>query len=396
MFTQGQSVCHICKSTLLEISDFSIFSQVTSDCRLWKKSGHLAVCNTCGIVQKPVNKISLQDVGVIYSEYEVYSQSGGIDQSTFDPLSGYVTSRSMKLVEWLITHYNISVGGRILDIGCGNGAFLHAFASSCPGWLITGLDLDDRSRAILEKIPGFEALHIGFVNGFAQHFDIISLIHTLEHIPDPINFLGEVKNKLLPGGVLLIETPNLTTSPFDILIADHCSHFTANALKYILEQALFDVIFMQEDYIDKEVTVLAQAKDFGRDMISRENTKNKFIIDVTETTDIVFMHINYLKSLCELANSICGEIGIFGTSIAGTWLAGCVIDKVKFFVDEDINQQGRYHLGKPIISPSSTKRGDLVMLPFSPDTALKIARRLSHCNCCFVLPPLHKPSSQVF
>ena len=46
-----------------------------------------------------------------------------------------------------------------------------------------------------------------------------------------------------------------------------------------------------------------------------------------------------------------GEFGIFGTSVAATWLASGLGDAVKFLVDEDPVRDGRLHLGRPIPRP---------------------------------------------
>jgi hypothetical protein len=43
--------------------------------------------------------------------------------------------------------------------------------------------------------------------------------------------------------------------------------------------------------------------------------------------------------------------GIFGTSIAGTWLYGELGDRTSFFVDEDPARAGKAHLGVRIIAP---------------------------------------------
>ena len=78
----------------------------------------------------------------------------------------------------------------------------------------------------MESIPGVIALHTGPLTDLRLRFDLVVMVHALEHIPRLIEFLSALKNLLTPTGLLLIEVPDLDKSPFDILIADYCTHFS--------------------------------------------------------------------------------------------------------------------------------------------------------------------------
>ncbi|OSO97103.1 hypothetical protein B7O87_01085 [Cylindrospermopsis raciborskii CENA303] len=377
-----ESNCHICGGNLSHIASFSNFLQVTSDCRPWKTGGSLVLCQSCGTVQKPVTEIYLKEAEIIYAQYEIYSQSGGVEQSAFDSITGAAKSRSTKLVEWLTTNWNLPSTGKLLDIGCGNGAFLRAFGSTYPKWLMTGLELNDRNREVVEAISGVQSLHVGSIESLQDKFNVISLIHALEHIPDPSSFLHGLKEKLLPGGILLIEVPNLRTSPFDILIADHCTHFTSTILSKVVDRANFSVIRLDQDYIPKELTVAIEVKNGSGFSLEPQSDDNQEYTQNTHT--LLHQHINYLQSLLDLAKSVPGNVGILGTSIAGTWLAESLHNKVKFFLDEDPSRIGRYHLKRPIISPDAVEDGYPVLVPLPHAIAVKVAKRLSHLNCNFL------------
>ena len=381
---RGKYECHTCGGVLSYIAHFPTFLQVTSDCRPWKLQGNLAVCQVCGTVQKPVTEIWLAEADAIYGGYEIYSQSGGVEQSSFDQLTGAAQSRSAKLVDWLTRGGYIPPEGKLLDIGCGNGAFLRTFGSVYPNWSMTGLELNDRNRSVVEAIPGVERLHVGPIESLSGQFNLITLIHALEHIPNPARFLSSLREKLLPGGILLIEVPNLNTSPFDILIADHCSHFTADTLVKVIEQTPFTVIHLEEDYVPRELTVAIKAREIVIDS-ALEPEQQKSNSDTFQNLHTITAHLDYLQSLLNLAKSVSGPIGIFGTSIAGTWLAGSIQDQVAFFVDEDPNRIGRYHLNKPIVAPDEIKDGSRVLIPLPPTISIKVAHRLSHLNCEFLV-----------
>lgn len=385
---RSKSNCHTCGGELSYIAGFPTFLQVTSDCRPWKPQGNLAICQICGTVQKPVTEIWLAEADAIYGGYEIYSQSGGVEQSSFDQLTGAAQSRSAKLVDWLIRGYYILPEGKLLDIGCGNGAFLRAFGSVYPSWSMTGLELNDRNRSVVEAIPGVERLHVGPIESLSGQFNLITLIHALEHIPNPARFLSSLREKLLPGGILLIEVPNLNTSPFDILIADHCSHFTGDTLVKVIEQTPFTVIHLEEDYVPRELTVAIKAREIVIDSaleLEQQKSNSDTVSGTFQNLHTITAHLDYLQSLLNLAKSVSGPIGIFGTSIAGTWLAGSIQDQVAFFVDEDPNRIGRYHLNKPIVAPDEIKNGSRVLIPLPPAISINVANRLSHLNCEFLV-----------
>lgn len=377
--------CHVCGGKLSCIAGFPAFLQIASGCRPWKTQGDLAVCQICGTVQKPLTEAWLAEADTIYADYEIYSQSGGVEQGAFDQLAGAAQPRSAKLVNWLTRSGYIPPQGQLLDVGCGNGAFLRAFGAVYPAWSMTGLELNDHNRSVVEAVPGVKSFHVGSIESVPGQFNLITLIHVLEHIPSPARFLHALKEKLLPGGILLIETPNLNTSPFDILVAEHCTHFTASTLLKVIEQTPFTVIQLEEDYVPKELTVAIQHEK-AVIASAAEPPKKDRDSDGVQNLHTLTTHLDYLQSLLDLASSVPGQVGIFGTSIAGTWLAESVPDKVAFFVDEDPNRIGRYHLNKPIVSPNGVKDGSKVLVPLPPEIAINLIHRLSHLGCEFLVP----------
>jgi hypothetical protein len=81
-----------------------------------------------------------------------------------------------------------------------------------------------------------------------------------------------------------------------------------------------------------------------------------------------------------------GPVGLFGTSIAGTWLAAEAGDAVAFFVDEDPNRVGRSYLGKPVHAPADVPAGSRVFVGLPPAVAAGICTRLARPGVAF-LPP---------
>ena len=137
--------------------------------------------------------------------------------------------------------------GRVLDIGCGSGQFLARLARSgcqCHG---TELSAETGRRAAL--VPGLE-LHLGALEASTYApgaFDLISIWHVLEHLPDPDSVLGYCHRWLVPGGALLIAVPNAGSwqaalfggSWFHLDPPRHLHHFNRESLGVMLGAAGF-------------------------------------------------------------------------------------------------------------------------------------------------------------
>lgn len=99
-------------------------------------------------------------------------------------------------------------GGRLLDVGCGDGSFL-SLARGC-GWDVVGLDPDPKAAANAAK-QGL-TVHEGgieYFEGKSELFDVITLNHVIEHVYEPVKVLETCHALLKPGGQLWLETPNI-------------------------------------------------------------------------------------------------------------------------------------------------------------------------------------------
>jgi SAM-dependent methyltransferase len=381
--------CHICGGRLSALPEFATLVQVTSDCRPWRAGGTLASCESCGAVQKPATPAWLDEARAIYAEYAVYSQGGGAEQSAFDPDSGANTARSNRIVEWLAQTGHLPATGTMLDVGCGNGAFLRAFSQQHPQWRMAGLELGEQNRAVIEAIPGVTQLYVGSIDQVAERFDLIVLIHALEHIPQPARYLELLASRLKPGGILLIEVPDLATSPFDILIADHTTHFTVDVLEQVVADAGFDPLAVRSGYVPKELSLIARhapdaaARPRPRPVLQPLSPSQPF----GEPRDAAHTHIAWLHSMLGQTRDVTGVCGIFGTSISATWLAASLAGRASFFVDEDRNRIGRTHMDRPIYAPLNAPDDATIFVPLRTDIASAIARRFEGVASRFVLPP---------
>lgn len=124
------------------------------------------------------------------------------------------------LVEKVVDHYRCGRArlickwsggkGNILDVGCGNGRVLHHL-HQMGDFRLFGTEMPGNSA---ERAKQYKEIHL-FTGAFADAdfqpdtFDVISLFHVYEHLPDPSAALEKMDRLLKPGGILILSFPNI-------------------------------------------------------------------------------------------------------------------------------------------------------------------------------------------
>ena len=191
----------------------------------------------------------------------------------------------------------------------------------------------------------------------SQKFDLVTLIHSLEHFTDPLSMLRKLQEKIAPGGRLFIQVNNVERTPFDLVVADHLCHFTPRSLAYLAARASLGIEAVSTEWVNKEISLLAVANPQTRE--PAHDDPRQMILKLEGD-------VAWLQSMLKYAreSAVSGKFGIFGTSVAATWLASGLGDAVGFFVDEDPAREGRLHLDRPILRPAQVPPGAIVYLAF--------------------------------
>jgi 2-polyprenyl-3-methyl-5-hydroxy-6-metoxy-1,4-benzoquinol methylase len=366
------------KSALDFIPEYAKLPRATSDSRPWRAGGQLAVCTHCGAIQKIPDAKWIDEIGRIYNGYDIYHQSAGSEQLIFAG-GGEAEPRSKRLVDYLVREAAVPSAGKLLDIGCGNGAALSNFSKALPGWALHGAELNDSTIASLRTIPGFVALHTGRLDDIDERFSLISLIHTLEHVLAPAERLKEAASLLETNGTLFVEVPNVETSPFDLLVADHLLHFTSATLGLLAGAAGLRALQLGNHLLDKELTLLATP-----------GCADAAALNPQRGVELARKTVAWLGEVFASARSAAdkGPLAIFGTAIAGMALYGAFRGSVEFFIDEDPHRIGRKYDGKPVLAPAAAPRDVPILLAFPPASALLVAQKCRTLGLrCILLPP---------
>ncbi|VAX23797.1 hypothetical protein MNBD_NITROSPINAE03-83 [hydrothermal vent metagenome] len=362
--------CLLCQSAKLSIVAQSSWTSmlVTSDLKLWPGSIDIAVCQHCGHAQKMIDDDYLRQVNEIYLNYQMYPASAGKEPAVFTDQS--MRPRSEVVLKWLTDATSFPSTGRMLDLGCGNGGALASFGAVNNCWELYGYELDRKNEKSILSIPGVKGFFTEGMDNIKGLFDLVTMFHLIEHLPEPVEFMNRVRELIAPGGLALIQSPDITLNPFDFIIVDHCSHFSPGSMRYLTARSGFETLHLRNDLAPKEISALVKSEKRGNIALGPEDKQAK---------SKVVSAIGWLENLAKDAayHAQTQPFGILGTGIGGTWLAGILSDKVSFFIDEDPSRCGKIHLGKQVISPLQAQEDACVYLPFPPAIAERIRERLS-------------------
>ena len=187
-----------------------------------------AACGLIWLDPMPVPEDVHKAYETYYTHAEQRPRAGALQRILLAAKRGYVANhygydasaaeRALGLLPWAYpgrrSELDFSVmwlksegRGRLLDVGAGSGWLVEHLGAL--GWEAEGLDFDrlavERGRA-----RGLR-MHLG---GLAEQkfpdasFDALTMSHSIEHVHDPVAWLGEVRRVLRPGGRLALATPN--------------------------------------------------------------------------------------------------------------------------------------------------------------------------------------------
>ena len=104
-------------------------------------------------------------------------------------------------------------GKHVLDMGCGAGLLCEPLARL--GAKVTGVDAAPENIAAAQAHAATMGLDIEYLQGdpdavAGQAFDLVTSLEVIEHVDDPAAFVGGLAERLAPGGMMIVSTPNRT------------------------------------------------------------------------------------------------------------------------------------------------------------------------------------------
>lgn len=216
----------------------------------------LAACRNCSLSWL-TNPPEGEELGALYS-------------TGFYELGPARTSRTVELGHGFNNSFRLRElrglpPGRLLDIGSGRGRFLAA--AKAAGWSATGIEFEDGLATMSRERYGVDVVVGDAVTADMEGpFDVVTMWHVLEHLPDPLASLERAHALLSPGGRLIVSVPNndswqARAGGDDWLHLDiprHIFHFTPSSLSRLVERTGFRVDRIGHLYPEMEILGVLQ------------------------------------------------------------------------------------------------------------------------------------------
>ena len=209
-------------------------------------------CSGCGLYFQP-NPLSFQELEEIYSHYRDKDMRGVTIEEEFDRIMAIIPqdSENYYRYRWFGNHYEGR--GRMLDIGSGLGVW--------PYQIKTGLGFDIQCVEPNVDCAAFinDSLNIPCLSGYFYPenyddlFDVVSVVHVLEHMADPEDLLVKARSVLRLHGKLFIEVPDSVQfsqlpPEHDEFNSAHLFFFNVQTLATLVENAGFNVTDIHRVY----------------------------------------------------------------------------------------------------------------------------------------------------
>jgi len=135
-----------------------------------------------------------------------YECEGSFDNKFFAKASKHLLKISKKYLDRLA---RFKKSGKLLDLGCGRGEFIN-IAQQLGRYECVGLDLSSRVATEAKELFGVNVVVGSFNAGLFkdEKFDVVYMRHIIEHVPNPHQFVADIKAVCAPGGVVVAHLPN--------------------------------------------------------------------------------------------------------------------------------------------------------------------------------------------
>lgn len=253
--------CRVCLSNNIEQFKISHYGFPAK-----KENWKSFFCFECGSVSEfnIVNKVDYSDGSFRDREYININSSEKKVLPPIDPWSVMIFGRWEHIYKFLKSSTSIFLNEEIkmLDYGSYNGFLPYALKQKHKINSYVA-DLDPKGLNIA-KFFGSNIINLSVNKIIEKNFDLITIVHVLEHLEKPIDQLTELKNVLSENGVVYAEVPNLYGFP--LMNNYHTIAFSQQSLIKMFHSAGFEILDYGFNGSPKEIVKLGHI--YGHD---REN-----------------------------------------------------------------------------------------------------------------------------
>jgi len=232
------SACPLCRRSASTILYFSVDYNHKIPGRF-----RYVQCRHCGLVYENPRPVP----GNLMALYpERYGNPGCLTQQDLESkIDSAVIRKRAALVD---SHGS---GGTLFDIGCGSGFFLAYMQRR--GWGVSGIEPAAEHVRFAQNRLGIKSITQAQWPegaGVDSPVQVVTLFHVIEHLLDPVKSIEKTREILMPGGLLVVETPNVGSLPAKLFgkrwvtldAPRHVNLFSADTLRQCIHRAGFDTL----------------------------------------------------------------------------------------------------------------------------------------------------------
>jgi len=249
---------------------------------LFKDTHPFVKCRNCGFIFID-HAFTPEEIDDMYSE-DYFHQNDYIENITGRT---YIANKYLTVVEQYIKK------GRLLDVGCAGGVLLKLAKEH--GFEVQGVEISEYATNVAKEM-GIDVKNstLEDANFDPRSFDVIILLHVLEHLTDPLETLQEANRILKDDGIMVIDVPNVNmlgpkvrelfyndvTKSYDegFFKLPHLNFFSPDTLTRMCKEAGFEVVSLKSRLIMKYLAKILKAGKADKQMsksIRKAELENK-------------------------------------------------------------------------------------------------------------------------
>ena len=248
---------------------------------------HTVMCEGCGLIHSdPIP--TLEELSIFYKEnYRIKYKHSYQPQKRHTLRYAPTTLNYLKkIISFIKTDKYENL--KFLDIGSGSGELLY-FAKKI-GFQTLGIEPNEGYANFCQNNLNLNIINSTYedANLKKNEYDIINLNQVLEHLPNPITVLQDLKSFLKNNGLLIITVPDIeaqTHSPNTIFHYAHIYNYNHVHLKKIINDQGFEILNPET----KTTSIIAQKNDKNK-VLKFELSKNKEKIDLLISKNTKLKH----------------------------------------------------------------------------------------------------------
>jgi SAM-dependent methyltransferase len=222
-----------------------------------------AQCDVCGLAfSNPF--LTQADLDAFYARAYRGGTKGHREPSDLIKARPWMHDRARYFAELLMPW----MGASYLDVGCGEGSLVIELRRRLHNLTIDVVEPDDAYRQFAMAKAGARGYRS--MSQYApetQKPAVVSMIHVLEHLLDPVAQLREIRAVMAADGMICIDVPDVAQyHSLSDLHLSHCTHFSADHLRVALAIAGYEVLDLKAHappHLPPSLFVVARPRDGG-------------------------------------------------------------------------------------------------------------------------------------